>query len=201
MQDEIWKDVAGLEKWFEVSNKGRVRSKDRLVNSRWGNDIKKPVKGKIMSQRKIYNGYYCVHLHVSEINYNRTNFVHRLVAQAFINNPNNLPQVNHIDENKENNCVENLEWCTAKENNLHGNRSKKVLNSQRKRNKHFTGTKIVQLDSKNGNVINIWDSMSEAVRQCGFSLNGIYSCCNGRILTHRGFKFMYFDDYKEQENA
>lgn len=53
--EEIWKDVVGLEKWFEVSNKGRVRSKDRLVNSRWGSCIKKPVKGKILSQRKVYS--------------------------------------------------------------------------------------------------------------------------------------------------
>lgn len=198
--EEIWKDVVGLEKWFEVSNKGRVRSKDRLVNSRWGSCIKKPVKGKILSQRKVYNGYYCVHLRVAEIKYNKTaNLVHRLVAQAFIPNPHNLPQVNHIDENKENNCVENLEWCTAKENNLHGNRSKIVSDSQKKRNRHCTGTKVVQLDL-NGNLVNVWESMSEAVRKCGFSLNGIYSCCNGKLLTHHGFKFMYFDDYKKQEN-
>ena len=107
--EAIWKDVVGLEKWFEVSNKGRVRSKDRLVNSRWGSCIKKPVEGKILSQRKLYNGYYCVHLRVAEIKYNKTsNLVHRLVAQAFIPNPNNLPQVNHIDENKKNNHVEQI---------------------------------------------------------------------------------------------
>lgn len=197
MQDEIWKDVVGLEKWFEVSNKGRVRSKDRLVNSRWGNDIKKPVKGTELVARTHVNGYKSVHLHVSEIGYNRSSvLVHRLVAEAFVPNPNNYPCVNHKDEDKTNNCAENLEWCTVAMNNSYGTRIEKVLKKQRYGNKHFSGTPIAEIDEK-GNLIKAWRSMSDIKRAYGMNIQAVHTNCNGRTkATKNGKRFMYLSEYE-----
>lgn len=103
--DEIWKDIEGCPN-YQVSNFGRVRSLPRPKT-----------KGGILTQRKNNCGYLKVYFMIE--GKGKLVSVHRLVAKAFINNPKNLPQVNHIDGNKENNNVDNLEWCTAKSNSLH----------------------------------------------------------------------------------
>lgn len=104
---EIWKDVVGYEGMYEVSNKGRVRSLDRK-------DIRgRRVKGKYLKYKKTSRGYLSLQLCGKDC------LIHRLVAKAFIPNPENKPQVNHIDGDKSNNNVENLEWCTSSENNKH----------------------------------------------------------------------------------
>ena len=109
MLEEIWKDIEGYEGLYQVSSWGRVK------NSR---------TGRVLKSGKDMYGYLFVNLYK---NGKRTNYkVHRLVAQAFIPNPQNKPQVNHIDEDKENNYVENLEWSTAKENNNHGEHNSRV---------------------------------------------------------------------------
>lgn len=111
MNEEIWKPVVGYEGLYEVSSYGRVRSLDRY-DSR--NCFR---KGELM------NFFYgCGYLKVvfCKNGIAKKYLVHRLVAQAFIPNPDNLPQVNHIDEDKSNNCVENLEWCDSKYNNNYG---------------------------------------------------------------------------------
>ena len=108
--EEIWKDVVGLEKWFEVSNKGRVRSKNRIVKS--GKGWHREIKGDILKTRTHVSGYKTVHLRVNEIGYNRsTVLVHRLVAEAFVPNPNNYRCVNHKDEKKGKKKGVNVEWC------------------------------------------------------------------------------------------
>ena len=114
---EIWKDIQGYEGIYQVSSHGRVRSLDRIVVRPNGNGDYF-AKGKIIYVVLTKHGYNEVHLHKD----NKTKIykVHRLVAQAFIKNPNNLPCVNHIDENKTNNNVNNLEWCTYKYNNNYG---------------------------------------------------------------------------------
>lgn len=125
MQEEIWKDIEGYEGIYQVSNLGNVRVLDRIVNSAIKNNDKVKRKGQILKQ---YNkrGYLQVTLTVS--NKRKYFNVHRLVAQAFIPNPNNLPQVNHRDENPKNNCVNNLEWCSAKYNANYGTRNSKIYN-------------------------------------------------------------------------
>lgn len=112
---EIWRDVAGYEGLYQVSNKGRVRSVDHTVKTKTGKDMlvkgimKKPSTGK--------DGYQYINLlHKGK---QKRCAVHRLVAIAFIPNPNNKPEVNHIDAIKNNNCVNNLEWVTGQENNQH----------------------------------------------------------------------------------
>ena len=100
---EIWKDVKGYEGLYQVSNLGRIKSLGNLQNR----------KEKLL-KINIRNGYCTTYLYKN--NKKKSFLCHRLVAEAFISNPDNLPQVNHKDENKLNNCVENLEWCTAKYN-------------------------------------------------------------------------------------
>ena len=105
---EIWKDIKNFEGLYQVSNKGRVRSLDRISVNCYG--MPRKLKGKILKPHLNVYGYLDIGL--SNCGNGNIFKVHRLVADAFIPNPKNLPQVNHKDENKQNNCVENLEWCT-----------------------------------------------------------------------------------------
>lgn len=117
MTEEIWKDIPRFEGWYQVSNTGVVRSLDRyIVDGRL-------IKGKILNQYSDRQNYKKVALCRSGKHYK--NFVHRLVAEAFVPNPNNLPVINHIDENPENNYADNLEWCSVKYNVNYGDRAKK----------------------------------------------------------------------------
>lgn len=110
MTEEIWRPIEGYEGLYEVSSYGRVRSLDMYVRCK----SYRLHKGKVLSPIINTNGYLFVGLQGKRFS------VHRLVAQAFIPNPQGLPQVNHIDENKSNNNVDNLEWCDAKYNNNYG---------------------------------------------------------------------------------
>lgn len=117
MDREEWKDIKGYEGIYQISNMGRVKS---LSNGKYK-------KEKIRKYRKDKDGYLQLNLHKNNV---MTTFkVHRLVAEAFIPNPHNLPQVNHKDEDKTNNRVDNLEWCTVEYNNNYGTRNKRIANA------------------------------------------------------------------------
>ena len=124
--EEIWKPVKGFEGYYEVSNLGRVRSVDRLV--KYSNGQIHLHKGRILSPGLVHKLGY---LQVALCNNGKIKhkMVYRLVAEAFIPNPDNLPQVNHKDENAFNNCVENLEWCTIEYNINYGTRTQKAIES------------------------------------------------------------------------
>ena len=115
---EEWRSIEGYEGLYEVSSYGRVRSLDRYDNRNYFR------KGKVLSPGKTPNGYLVVVLSCNEKQ--KTITVHRLVAQAFIPNPDNLLEVNHKDEDKTNNSVDNLEWCDHSYNNNYGSRMDKV---------------------------------------------------------------------------
>lgn len=119
---EIWKPVKGYEGLYEVSNKGRVKSLKRY-SVRFGHQ-KELVGEKLMSLHKSSEGYIIVHL--SKDGERKSKSVHRLVAQAFIPNPHCYPLINHKDENKANNHVENLEWCTQEYNVNYGTAHKRA---------------------------------------------------------------------------
>lgn len=115
MQAELWKPIKGYEGLYQVSSKGRIRSLKRTKKNKWGGIIQ--VKERVLANGISGQGYINVLLYNN--GNRRTYKAHRLVAEAFISNPDNKPHVNHIDGNKENNSIENLEWCTIKENNIH----------------------------------------------------------------------------------
>lgn len=118
--EEIWKPIIGFETLYEVSNMGRIRSLDRVVSyydPRWKKTTIRHIPGKLLKLSEGETGYKFVSLRNNDDYYPR--YVHRLVAQAFIPNPENKPEVNHIDRVKSNNVVSNLEWVTAKENTQH----------------------------------------------------------------------------------
>ena len=156
--DEIWKDVVGWEGLYQVSSFGRVKSFRK----------KEP---HLLSTCVGAHGYCVVLLH--DGNGQRKNErVHRLVAQAFIPNPDNLPQVNHKDECKTNNRVDNLEWCTAKYNNNYG------TYIERQRNSSPRNTPVLMFDLS-GNFEKEFISTREAAREMNTSHALICHCCDG----------------------
>ena len=158
---------------------GRVKSLDRYVNNWQGAKLR---RGKIIKQTLTKDGYCRVCLcKENKKEYKRIN---RLVAEAFLPNPSNLPQVNHIDENKENNSINNLEWCDCKYNINYGNGIKKRANKLKR--------KVVQRDLE-GNIIREWDGFSDIAKELGYNKNTIWQCCNGKSkISHN-----YIWNYKE----
>ena len=157
---EIWKDIKDYEGHYQVSNLSRVKS------IKFG-------KERIMKQN-IRRGYYYVCLSKNGIAKNY--FVHRLVAQAFIDNTDNLPQVNHKDENKLNNNVDNLEWCSVLYNNSYGTRLQKVSEKMRNRKEW---SKSIDVYDLNMNFIETLPSIEECGRKYNVSPGNVRHCCNG----------------------
>lgn len=173
MDKEIWKDVVGFEEYYQVSNLGRVKSLARSTNYKnigtaWRKErIRKP---------KLSNtGYYEVALAKEHKTYYKR--VHRLVAEAFIPNPDNLPYINHINEIKTDNRVENLEWCTPKYNI-------EVY--------HESRMKVYQYDLK-GTLIKVWHSITKAAKSINGDKTGIQHSCRIKkgLKSYKGFIWSY----------
>lgn len=114
--EEIWKDIEGYEGFYQVSSLGRIKSLERRVKARYNYQV---IKEKIRKLNKTTAGYLYVVL--SKEGINKTHLVHQLVAKAFLQKIDNLECINHIDENKENNSITNLEWCSYQYNNTYKN--------------------------------------------------------------------------------
>lgn len=146
--NEIWKDIKNFED-YQISNLGQIKCKRKLVIDKNGN--KRIRKEKIKKCYIDRYGYLCTTLWYNKVN-SKHFLVHRLVAKAFIPNPDNLPCINHKDENKLNNCVDNLEWCTIKYNNNYGTRKQKACEKQKeiskKRNYNFEKNPNSKLTNK-----------------------------------------------------
>lgn len=171
---EIWKDIEGYEGRYQVSNLGRVKSLAKTIDV--GGKTKRFQPERVLKPSKGVKGYLLVALYKNKRS--KMKRVHRLVAEAFIPNPQKMPSVNHKDENKENNKAENLEWCTHKYNNLYGTRLKKVSKP------------ILQLNS-NGELLKEWESGKKAMRELKISDASISQCCKGIRKTAGGFKWEY----------
>ena len=187
--EEIWKDIEGFEGLYQVSNLGRVRSLDRIAKrQRNGQSYDIPVNGKILGQRPIKKGYLRVALSKG---YKQMSYlqVHRLVAVAFIPNPDNLPQVNHIDEDKTNNRVDNLEWCNNKYNSDHGTRNERISKANSK--------SVIQMDLQ-GNDLRRFDSIHDAALAIGglHYVSAISFVCKGirGRMSAGGYRWRYVDE-------
>lgn len=164
---EEWKPIAGFPN-YAVSNKGRV------MNLKTGKVLKYAINGM---------GYPFVIL--CKANSKPKNIkVHRLVALAFIPNPDNLTQVNHIDEVKTNNDVSNLEWCSASENIRHS--------------AHQCSCQIKQLD-KNGELVKVWGSSHQINRETGYNQGYIINCCKGKFDQAYGYRWEYADSSQQRK--
>lgn len=173
--NELWKDIPGYDGKYQVSNIGRVRSM-------WRNNQHKDHIGTvtILKQTEREDGYMRVAL--TKNGKRKNYYVHRLVAEAFIPNPDNLPQVNHKSEVKTENYVENLEWCGSRYNSMYGT---KIERWRMKKAKPVVQTTM------DGEFVRMFKSEEEAERLCGYDSAYISMVCTGRRPSAYGYKFHF----------
>lgn len=188
METEIWKDIPGYEGLYQVSSFGRVRGVERIVKSKNNSTktiLQKPLK---ISKYKIGYEYICL----SKFGVRIKNKIHRIVASAFIENPLNKREVNHIDGNKSNNNVSNLEWATSSENQQHAYNTglQKSLNYLRVGCKN-SNSKIVQKLSLNKELIEEYECVRIAAEIHGISNSLLSESCRNERYKTKGFLWRY----------
>lgn len=161
---EEWKDIEGYEGLYQVSNQGRVKN---------------VMRDKLRASHNNGCGYLMILL--CKDGKKKPFYVHRLVAQEFIPNPDNLPEVNHKDECKTNNVVENLEWCSSRYNMNFGTARERTSLKQQKKVYQYT---------KNDELVAVFNGVNQC-KELGFEPSCISQCCNGIRRTHKGYKWSY----------
>lgn len=178
--DEAWADIDGFEGMYQVSTIGRVRSLPRdVAMRRGGREYTMHHKGRVLRQVRSKDGYATVQIFKDSKPH--TFKVHRLVATAFISNQDNLPEVNHIDGNKTNNTVENLEWCTKSHNMRHAYENGLIS----KENKTFNRKKVRRSDGV------VFTSLTEAANASGTHVGNVSACCHGKLAHTSGYGFEF----------
>ena len=183
---EIWKDLTGYIGIYQVSNNGRIKSLSRKIARKNGQIA--IVKEKILKPKKDRYGYFFIVL--SNNNIRKTILVHRLVAAAFIPNPDNLPEIDHIDGDRINNRVNNLRWCTRKQN------ANNPISIERYRKagiiqKPYKQLQIPVQQLKDGFLIGSYSSIREAERTTGIAHTSISRVIRGTLNTVGGYKWKY----------
>ncbi|AHL19660.1 NUMOD4 motif family protein [Enterococcus phage VD13] len=177
MIPEEWLPIKGYEGLYEVSNRGKIKSLARKVSYHNGNSRNVPER--LLTPVKNKKGYLNVFLYKSG---KATQYrVHRIVAEAFLVNNENKPQINHINEIRDDNRISNLEWATSKENNNHGSRNSKISKA---RSKVVEGKSIIT-----GEVLR-YEKVRDVVFD-GFNYGAVASCCRGELTSHKGFTWKY----------
>ena len=173
MSVEIWKPIAGYEGLYEVSNMGRIKSN---------------INNKILKPYEMKNGYLQYSLYSNNIKHRV--YIHRLVAEAFIPNPEGKRTVNHIDENKLNNCVENLEWATQLENLIYGTGIERRKKTRQKNHKMEKQVDVFTIDNE---YLGTFRSIKIASIIMNANESAISACCIGRkhYETVNGYVFRY----------
>lgn len=180
--NEIWKDIKGYEGLYQVSNTGKVKSLERLVPAKIKGTFQK-IKEKIRKTTLTTAGYEYVVL--ANNGKNKTLLVHRLVAETFIDNPENKKCINHKDENKSNNSVDNLEWCDYEYNNTY-------KDIHLRRNIEKIARKVIQYDL-DMHEIKRWDKIIDAANTYNAAPANIIKCCKGERTHCCGFKWRYYE--------
>ncbi len=173
MREEIWKDIKGYEGYYKISDLGRVK---RLERKRY--DRNQILKERIVKTIYPKNGWY-PYLSLCKKGIYKNYTIHRLIAEAFLPNPDNLPCINHKDGNKQNNSISNLEWCDYSHNNREAHR----LGLNR-----GTSKEVYQFDL-NENLIKVWSSGRKAEQY--YNIGHIADCCNKKRKTSGGFIWKY----------
>ena len=176
--DIVWKDIIGFEGLYQINNIGEVKSLLRFEPN--SGKAGMWYKERILKSNLDHNGYPQVILHKCGKAY--TFKVHRLVVAAFLENPKNLPCVNHKDENKLNNDVLNLEWCDIKYNNNYNNRQKRISEKRKK--------PIMQF-KENGDFVARYDSIVDAVIATNGTKDRIIKCCKNKIKHYKNYIWKY----------
>lgn len=179
---EIWKPIDGYEGLYEVSNHGNVRSLDRYVMDKGNPSLR---KGRLISACDNGHGYKYVTLYKD--GKQKHKHVHRLVAEAFVDNPNNLNEVNHLDFDKSNNVSTNLEWCSRQYNMHHALINGKLSNEQ-----NYIPIAKINLD---GFVIDKFDSIVDAAESVSGVPQNIGHCCRHTVMSMYGYYWEYDTGY------
>jgi len=180
---EIWKNIQGYENKYQVSNLGNIKTIKEWVGNKHCSKYKQC--DKLLIPVKDNAGYYCVSLWKNSKS--KTHRIHVEVAKSFLSNPDNLPCVNHKDGNKQNNNVDNLEWCTFKHNSQEavklGLSKPNYIGIMKGKfgKEHNKSKKVKQIDVNTGEIINIFFGIEEASRQTGICSSNISACCNKKI--------------------
>lgn len=184
--EEIWKDIDGFEGVYQISNYGRLKALSKQLKGRNGY---RNIKEKVLKPSIGTCGYYQYPLTHNGVK--KTILIHREVAKAFVDNPNELYEINHKDEDRLNNHFENLEWCERKYNNLYNDRKKREIETQI--NTHPSRKGVEQVD-ENGNIIGTYQSERDAERKTNIPHNNICDCIKGKRKSAGGYYWRLVSD-------
>lgn len=189
----MWKKIPNTD-FYYANMSGQIKSVDhRQYYISHGRETSYIRKGKVLKQVIDSNGYYCVAITFKNKK-QKVIQVHRLIAKTFIPNPENKPQVNHIDGNKLNNKVSNLEWCSVRDNLLHAYKTGLNKGSHHmagKFNEKHPNSKPIYMCDKDGKILKEFPSLSEATRQTGFLTTHISACARGKRKTCGGYRWIF----------